>query len=721
MIVDYIFDWARDFQREAILNELRILAGRNTKSVADDSDIRSMQDRVLRYVGTGLDQPLTENQIDPEGSGPDPEDPYQWLDSDQCAFRSACKTHYKVSALYITKDNFNELLLLLGFGDPALLYVHDVLNHMLRNMWLVSPEALEELEFMWTGKQREDPDLCMAGRSFYAVFTVSAYFLPDWQHVVELMYIAIADDVLEILTEIISRFPGSDLVRWQDHLNSFPRIRQEHLVGYMRFFRQGLPRTNLLAAIRRCSLSSRRAAGRQSSDSYFIRAERCFEGETRYYLDVAMVPDTVAKSRQLVSAICDKCKNREGQKESQEPFLRMSSTYETTPSDDLDVPSIWGFDESSLRDDSTCIVLAKDTAFEEAQRTTPSLCVYVLDNPKLSALPLARIRPELVYQISETSTKEHTCLAQWNIELDAKLETSTLLAPLSKIQGEAPGLIISPKRNNTFDLTVRDSIPMTSRCLRSRAETQSRRYATLPVPLNSYGHTSERPGDLVAWKHQADLLTCLYVYTHVAGRAGLRFETKKSKISQWRGEARQVLWAEKYWALFVGADALRHSKLNGIKRAEPHDEFPIGGELIVGATVHEPMAIFMKASQSEVELTISVESSSAPNCVETRKLPISDQLNVSVRGIGEQASDSEPYKRLYHASNRGRGYEALSGRGKNIPTDEEFATFLAAGCFVPSGNEVQISLKRRRLEERLDGSDTVAEALTSESSDSPLE
>lgn len=44
--MDYLFDWARDVYREAIISELRSLAADNTTSLGNDIDVFSLEDRV---------------------------------------------------------------------------------------------------------------------------------------------------------------------------------------------------------------------------------------------------------------------------------------------------------------------------------------------------------------------------------------------------------------------------------------------------------------------------------------------------------------------------------------------------------------------------------------------------------------------------------------------------------------------------------------------------
>ena len=49
--MDYIFDWARDEYRAAIICELQSLAASNTASLAMDSDICSLQRHTISWIG----------------------------------------------------------------------------------------------------------------------------------------------------------------------------------------------------------------------------------------------------------------------------------------------------------------------------------------------------------------------------------------------------------------------------------------------------------------------------------------------------------------------------------------------------------------------------------------------------------------------------------------------------------------------------------------------
>ncbi|KAK5447859.1 hypothetical protein LTS15_009358 [Exophiala xenobiotica] len=282
LTMDYIFDWARDFQREAILNELRIVAGRNAASIRDDSEIRSLGDRLHRFLDADVEQRLMESRPDLGDCHPQHDAIYRWLDTKTYVFRSVCWAHARVSALYITKENLKTLLRSFTSENMSRRKARDLLR-LLRDAWRVTPDALEALEFMWTGTQREELDLYRATQRYYAVFTVAAYFLPDWEQASELTYIAIAEDALDDLNTYVDmqqpiRVYPSDL----------PQVQQEHLVGYFRFFRQSSARSRLHAAMRRRCLSSRLVSENEFPNNFFLVAE---ERRIRCCLDATMLPD----------------------------------------------------------------------------------------------------------------------------------------------------------------------------------------------------------------------------------------------------------------------------------------------------------------------------------------------------------------------------------------------------------------------------------------------
>ncbi|KIW18880.1 hypothetical protein PV08_03169 [Exophiala spinifera] len=528
LIIDYIFDWARDFQREAVLNELRILTGREAVSIAGDSEIPSLGDPMRRFFEADLEQRPMENRIDSESLYPQGAAMYRWLDSEHCVFRSICWAHARISALYITTENLKTLLQSLPTDTVSRKCARDLLR-LFREAWKVSPDALEALEFMWTGTHREDPDLYGAPQSFCAVFTVAAYFLSDWEQVTELTYIAIAENALNDLKEYVD-------LQQPIHVypSELPHVQQEHLLGYFRHFRHGSARSRLHAAMRRRCLSSRLARERDFPDSFFLVAKEPFERGVRYRLDVTMLPDQKSKTRQLVAAIYSHCKR--GMREPDESFLRMSSTYDSTPWSCQDMPSVWEVDDLPIHEGALCVLLGSDKV---ANNVDTNLCVYVMDDvPGPQAF---RLGSNLLgsYFVVQTSQRKGLSGSQieWNVDFVADpIPTLSIMSQQLQTQFRDLGILQKYQRMpNTNTKVARHPTYHATRELpphmRDNLKHPLGHWVVTSDPSDTYDHARKLADCLVARKYNAKLIICLFAQPKVAGRAGLWSEQRRDKTT----------------------------------------------------------------------------------------------------------------------------------------------------------------------------------------------
>ncbi|KIX09366.1 uncharacterized protein Z518_00445 [Rhinocladiella mackenziei CBS 650.93] len=526
LIMDYIFDWARDFQREAVLNELRILAGRKAASIADDSEILSLGDHMQRFLDTDLAQRLMEERPDPQDPSMQHDALYRWLDSEHCVFRSTCWAHARVSALYITRENLKTLLKSFASNSVSRKHARDLLR-LFREAWKVTPDALEALEFMWTGTQREDPDLYGTTQSFCAVFTVAAYFLSDWEQVSELTYIAIAENALDDLKAYVD--PQQPIHVYPSEL---PQVQQEHLVGYFRHFRQSSARSRLHAAMRRRCLSSRLARESDFPDNFFLVAEEPFERGVRYRLDVTMLPDQRPKTRQLVAAVYNQCKR--GMREPEEPFLRMSGIYDNTPWDHQDTPSVWDLDDLPIHEGVLYILLGSDKV---ANNGHTDFCIFVMDDiPAPQAFPLTFDLLES-YFVVQTSQQENLSGSriEWNVTFLAE-SISSNAAMFQQLKTQFRDLVIYRKNQLTSDTITKNTKRSTYHAtaelpphMRSKLKTPQGHWVMTTNPSDTYEDFRTATDHLVARKHNVKLITCLYAQPLVAGRAGLRSEQRQDR------------------------------------------------------------------------------------------------------------------------------------------------------------------------------------------------
>ena len=638
-----------------------------------------------RFLDADSEQRLMDNRLDPQDLCPQQESAYRWLDSDHCVVRSISRAHARVSALYITKENLKVLLLSFSSNQVAQKHARDLLR-LFREAWKVSPDALEALEFIWTGNQREDPDLYGTDQTFCAVFTVAAYFLSDWEHVAELTYIAIAEDVLEDLKGFVD-------LQQPIHVypSELPTVRQEHLVGYLRYFRQSSPRAKLLAAMRRSCLSSRLAREKHFPNSFFLISEDRFDKGVRYRLDVTMLPDQNPKSRQLVAAVYNQCKK--GMREPEESFLRMSSTFDITPQDDFDIPSVWGFDDCPIQDGVMYISLVCSEGVYNAMK---SLCVYVLDDvPGPRAFPLRLDHLESFFKPQRSQHRDSSSSKiEWNVTFDVEPNSSTSV--LSKVlQAQFPDLMVRSKNElisgTMIGETSKRSAYHATRELpphiRSNTKTPQGHFVAVATSSNPYEEIRDAADFLVARKHHVKLITCLYTRPQVAGRAGLRSEIGKSRPTTSREEDLEEL-RNKTKEDFTITNIIQRGdsfcirpqpNLKRSRSGEPHEERQVVEVVAAGDWLtDEEMTHSIRAGNFSADLLSSqaLHSSAIGSRSDTTvRGPENARKRLQLEGSYTSAEGST----LRVKTRRESGAEEVQV-GDHL-TDEELEAFLEAGVF----------------------------------------
>ncbi|KAF2809204.1 uncharacterized protein BDZ99DRAFT_533885, partial [Mytilinidion resinicola] len=249
LIIDYIFDWARDIYRETIISELRSLSASDTHSLSNDSDVISMLDRLnFSSMEIGLDDNTQEpaNEIPPVVGSV-----YHRLDSAYGAVRDARSIRSRFMSLYITEDNLSAFMTSMRTTEQAKSAARAILR-FLRDCWRVSAEALDNIEQMWTGKDRENENLYRPTKCFLVMVTLSAYLSPSWEQTRELSYLAVSVDAIEALVRHADQKIVGD---WK--VSQLPYIDKDVFVGWFRAFRSITIEDNLFATISRACLSSR--------------------------------------------------------------------------------------------------------------------------------------------------------------------------------------------------------------------------------------------------------------------------------------------------------------------------------------------------------------------------------------------------------------------------------------------------------------------------------
>jgi hypothetical protein len=225
LIVDYIFDWARDIYRPSILRQLKSLVTGSTFdqiSLTDDSDIISMRRNISNWIQAapstvaGLDfkQDFGEHDIAPALD-------HQSLlripipNTKLGTLRSAALVESRVEGLFITEQNVTKLLQLAGGEESA----RQLLNFLAKwnELLLLTGDDLDDLEEAWMGRSRfatESP-APLTSSEFYVLIETKTFINTSWTIVRELTYLAVSKEAFEIIFTYANfkiQHPGRQLV-----------------------------------------------------------------------------------------------------------------------------------------------------------------------------------------------------------------------------------------------------------------------------------------------------------------------------------------------------------------------------------------------------------------------------------------------------------------------------------------------------------------------------
>jgi hypothetical protein len=266
LIVDYIFDWARDIYRPAIFKQLKSLSSGKPYdqiSMSNDSDIMSMQQRVLNWVPPPpstigetfsfeegfVNSPLV---LDHASILPMPI-PNTTLGT----MRSASLIDSRINGLYITEHNVRILLQLAGGAQRKTSHsekaARDLINFLTRwdELFLLTGEQLGILEETWTGEVR--PRSNSFAVTFYVLIEFATFMNASWNIVREIKFFAVSSAAFDILVDYADykvRHPGIPLVSKVGRA-----CNQQVLIETLRCLQSGSP-SQLFAAAVSCTLLS---------------------------------------------------------------------------------------------------------------------------------------------------------------------------------------------------------------------------------------------------------------------------------------------------------------------------------------------------------------------------------------------------------------------------------------------------------------------------------
>jgi len=225
LIVDYIFDWARDIYRPSILRQLKSLVTGSTFdqiSLTNDSDIISMRRNISNWIqaapstvaGPDFEQDFGEHDLAPALD-------HQSLlripipNTKLGTLHSAALVEARVEGLFITEQNVTKLLQLAGGEDPA----RQLLNFLAKwnELLLLTGDDIDDLEEAWTGISRfvNGNPAPSTSSKFYTLIETKTFMNTSWTIVRELTYLAVSKEAFEIVFTYANfkiQHPGRQLV-----------------------------------------------------------------------------------------------------------------------------------------------------------------------------------------------------------------------------------------------------------------------------------------------------------------------------------------------------------------------------------------------------------------------------------------------------------------------------------------------------------------------------
>lgn len=302
LIVDYIFDWARDVYRPAILGELDVLATGDI--TAPDPDVFStMSRRISSWVNASTDIQATQAS----SCGESPDLNYLNIVCQEGVIRDASVIESRYLGLQITENDVDTFLLSFPSAKEANVWLSDTLK-CLSGSWRVNAETIDTLENFWTMEPRPTRENFRRDEVFYLNIAIHMFVSEMWEPIRQLTCFSITESALRI---IFYRLGHVDVPDFTQH----PQVGKnaiETLLG--RIMKQSIME-NLTAVVSMlCMTSSFHRKSSRSQCKVIVTRSSGVEAGFR-----------VEKSSQLIRSVVSVYESHKiGQREPQDDYLRFS-------------------------------------------------------------------------------------------------------------------------------------------------------------------------------------------------------------------------------------------------------------------------------------------------------------------------------------------------------------------------------------------------------------
>ncbi|KAI1368239.1 hypothetical protein F5Y08DRAFT_355490 [Xylaria arbuscula] len=374
LLVDYIFDWARDIYREDVIRALRVVVhGANDTMSEIFSDTAILSTRPLESHNISQ----TEEDCD-YSSYISAQKSFIALDSFAGKFRHANFVESRYRCIFINDDNVQTLLD--STAENQVQQLSRLILGQMSHSILINQQTLDKMEEEWTGTCRSlAPLYRFRSQGLHIVTTFSTYISTDWHQVRELSVIAITRDAWPTIAK------ASGWKRKQKHPEMYDYRDEAAMLKVIKRLRAGSPQQILLAAITRTSFRVECAPNHSQSLGVII--------------DNGLIRDIVC----FVYASFKK-----GTLEPEETFLRLSRRYDQQNLLRADVDPFQLPEQEPLQTSHEGCVLLTATCppKDQAGRKEAQICAYLTDGN--SDLPSAEVLAQIVKNTFESRDVYHT-------------------------------------------------------------------------------------------------------------------------------------------------------------------------------------------------------------------------------------------------------------------------------------------------------------------------
>ena len=395
LIIDHIFDWARDIYRPAILRHLRFLSepdDGDAMSITHDSDIFSMQRPKPSSIGSQVG--FEDITLDSGGTGETSDDlnPLRLLDSTKGVLRDAALVEYSFISITITGDNARTILR--SFPPaPAIKLARKLLSSICFHDGVVKMdgETLSAVETLWTG-DLQPTNLITSKREFYTRLTYKTYLTDDWVIMKELLCLAISEEAVAVLLESSKQTKNPETYA--------VKVDKGRILNLYSPFRHCSSDYNLRAAVCRLALSlyltTSLCATKNFCETHIDHKWQATPGLERKRLIGARFGLIEEMEGDPTHSIIDDIyrKHKIGRREPVETYIRMSANTENQIVDSPGSPDPYPAlgNEHLCREGGHVIVVGSCLHRSLWSNNSPEVCLFIRSRGKHQDKNLAALR-----------------------------------------------------------------------------------------------------------------------------------------------------------------------------------------------------------------------------------------------------------------------------------------------------------------------------------------